>query len=67
MPEGGIACKIARIRVGMNQYELAGKIGLPVMVPSEIENGTRAAPPNVGENIDTALEEFAHSGGNAAI
>lgn len=51
----GLAIKIARLRSGMRQYELATKLGIPQGRLSEMESGRREIPPEILQQIDEIL------------
>ena len=48
---GGLELKIARLRAGLKQYELAAKVGIAPTQLSEIETGRRELPPELLEQI----------------
>lgn len=47
----GLGLKIARLRTGLKQYELAAKIGIASTQLCEIETGRREVPPDLLERI----------------
>ena len=53
----GLEIKIARIRVGLRQYELAARLGITQVRLSEIECGRRRLTPELSQHIMEALEE----------
>ena len=53
----GLELKIARIRVGLRQYELAARVGITQTKLSEIECGRRRLTPELSQHIMEALEE----------
>lgn len=56
----GREIKIARIRKGMNQKELAAQLGISRQQLSEIENGHRVPSQNQIDAIDNVLEFLNH-------
>ncbi len=42
----GLELKIARLRAGLKQYELAARVGIPPTQLCEIEMGRRELPPD---------------------
>ena len=53
----GLKVKIARIRAGIRQYELAARLGITQSKLSEIETGRREASPELIARILEAIEE----------
>ena len=51
----GLDLKIARLRAGIKQYELAAKVGISPTQLSEIELDRRQASPELLERIAEAL------------
>ena len=47
----GLELKIARLRAGLKQYELAAKVGIAPTQLSEIETWRRELPPELLEQI----------------
>ena len=47
----GLELKIARIRAGLKQYQLAAKLGIAPTQLCEIENGRREVSPELLERI----------------
>ncbi len=60
----GLELKIARLRVGLKQFELAAKVGIASTQLCEIETGRREASPELLERILTAISSVAevHTG-----
>ena len=52
----GLGLKIARLRAGLKQYELAAKVGIAPTQLCEIETGRREVPPDL---LDRILEVIA--------
>ncbi len=52
----GLQLKIARLRAGLKQYELAAKVGISPTQLCEIETGRREVPPDL---LDRILEVIA--------
>ncbi len=60
----GLELKIARLRVGMKQYELIAKLGIgPPRLPV-IESGRCSIPPELAEKIKRVLDEAQGIGAN---
>lgn len=53
----GLELKIARLRVGLKQYELAARIGISPVQLSEIEAGRRKISPDQLRRIVAAIEQ----------
>jgi transcriptional regulator with XRE-family HTH domain len=53
----GIEVKIARLRAGVKQYQLAGMLGIGVSQLSEMETGRRPVSPDMAERIKEVLDE----------
>lgn len=51
----GIDIKIARLKAGMRQYDLAAKVGIHPSHLSEIETGRRQPSPEVLERLVLVL------------
>ena len=47
----GLNLKIMRLKSGLRQYEVAGKVGIPANRLSEIESGRREPSPELLERI----------------
>jgi len=47
----GLELKIARLRAGLKQYELAAKVGIAPTQLCEIETGRRELPPELLDRI----------------
>ena len=47
----GLELKIARLRAGLKQYELAARVGIAPTQLCEIETGRREVPPELLERI----------------
>ena len=47
----GLELKIARLRAGLKQYELAAKVGIAPTQLCEIETGRRELPPDLLQRI----------------
>lgn len=47
----GLEVKIARLRAGLKQYELAAKVGIAPTQLCEIETGRRELPPDLLQRI----------------
>jgi transcriptional regulator with XRE-family HTH domain len=47
----GIDLKIARLKAGLRQYELAAQLGIPQSRLSEIESGRRYATPEIIQEL----------------
>jgi transcriptional regulator with XRE-family HTH domain len=47
----GMEIKIARLRSGYRQYDLAARLGIPPSRLSEIETGRRKVSPEIVERI----------------
>lgn len=60
----GLEVKIARLRVGMKQYELAAKLGIGPPRLSVIESGRCSIPPELAEEIKRVLDEVQSIGAN---
>jgi len=52
---GGLELKIARLRAGLKQYELAAKVGIAPTQLSEFETGRRELPPGLLDQILRAI------------
>lgn len=63
----GIDIKIARIRSGIRQYDLAAKIGIPPNRLCEMELGRRPIPPELVEKIEKVLDEAKATGTKAQL
>lgn len=53
----GIEIKVARIKAGLKQYELASRVGISAPRLSEIESGRRTADPALRTKILVGLSE----------
>ena len=53
----GLSIKIARLKVGLRQYDLAALLGIPPSRLSEFESGRRKLAPDIIEQILKILEE----------
>ena len=53
----GLELKIARLRAGMKQYELAARAGIGTTQLCEIERGRRHITPELAERIERVLNE----------
>ncbi len=53
----GLEIKIARLRAGLKQYDLAGRLGIRATALSEMEADRRPIPPEVAELIEKVLNE----------
>ena len=53
----GLELKIARLRAGIKQYELAARVGIGATQLSEIEQGRRPITPELREKIKKVLNE----------
>jgi transcriptional regulator with XRE-family HTH domain len=51
----GLELKIARLRAGLKQYELAAKVGIAPTQLCEIETGRREVPAELLERILTVI------------
>ena len=56
----GLEIKLARIRAGLRQYEVATSVGILPNRLSEIEAGRRRASPELVERIFEALQARKH-------
>lgn len=54
----GLELKIARIRAGLYQYEVAARVGIPQTTLCEIELGKATPTPGLVERITRAVEEL---------
>ena len=54
----GMEVKIARLRVGLKQYELAAEIGINATALSEMESGRRTISPEIARKIALVLEKY---------
>ena len=52
----GLALKIARLRAGVKQYELAAKVSIAPTQLSEIETGRQQPSPELRERILQAIK-----------
>lgn len=52
----GLRLRIARMRIGLKQYELAAKVGITSTVLSQIETGLKEPNPDLLQRIQAALE-----------
>ncbi len=59
----GLGLKIARLRAGLKQYELAAKIGIASTQLCEIETGRREASPDLLERILKVITSNKHAEG----
>lgn len=58
----GLELKIARLRSGLKQYELAAKVGIAPTQLCEIETGRRELPPKLLDRISRVISNIdAHS------
>jgi transcriptional regulator with XRE-family HTH domain len=55
----GLRIKIARLRVGLKQWELAQRIGMSGTELSRIESGAKTARPEILERLWAELEALA--------
>ena len=55
---GGLELKIARLKSGIKQYELASKLNITPSQLSEIESGRREASPELSQKIKTAIQSL---------
>jgi len=53
----GIDIKIARLKAGIRQYELAARLGIHPSHLSEIETGRRKPSPELDDRLNRILEE----------
>ena len=54
----GLELKIARIRAGLYQYQVAARVGIPQTTLCKIERGAEIATPDLTERILQAIEEL---------
>lgn len=52
----GMDLKVARIRAGIKQYELASYLGLPQTTVCDLENGRRSLSPEKVASITDAIQ-----------
>lgn len=55
----GVDIKIARIRAGLKQYQVAAQVGVPQTILSAFENGRRAISPDLFRRILQAVDKGA--------
>lgn len=67
LPVQGIDIRIARIRAGMKQYELAQRAGIREPELSMIENGRKQASPEKAARIVAALETAGSPAAQVAV
>lgn len=53
----GLDIKIARLKVGLRQYDLAARLGIPSSRLSEIESGRRKPAPEIIRQIFKILDK----------
>ncbi len=53
----GLDIKIARLKAGLHQYDLAARLGIAPSRLSEIESGRRKAAPEIVEQLFKILDE----------
>jgi transcriptional regulator with XRE-family HTH domain len=53
----GLEIKIARLKAGYRQYDLAARLGIPPSRLSEIESGRRKPTPYILRKIEEVLIE----------
>lgn len=53
----GLDIKIARLKVGMRQYDLAARLGISPSRLSEIESGRRKLAPKMVKRLFKILDE----------
>ena len=53
----GLEIKIARLKAGLKQYDLAARLGIRAPALSEMESDRRPIPPEVAARIRDALDE----------
>lgn len=53
----GLDIKIARLKAGMRQYDLAARLGIPPSRLSEIESGRRNPAPEIVQQLFKILDE----------
>ena len=53
----GLDIKIARLKAGLGQYDLAARLGIPPSRLSEIESGRRKPAPEIVEQLFKILDE----------
>jgi len=53
----GLDIKIARLKAGLRQYDLAARLGIPPSRLSEIESGRRKPAPEIMRQIHKILDE----------
>jgi len=53
----GLEVKIARLRAGFRQYDLAARLGIPQSRLSEIESGRRKPSPEIVGRLFKILHE----------
>ena len=58
----GLELKIARLKIGLHQYDVAAKLGIPASRLSEIESGRRQPSPELHERLLAILKEGNNSG-----
>ncbi len=56
-PVNGLDIKIARLKAGFRQYDLAARLGIPPSRLSEIESGRRELSPNLLKRLFEVLNE----------
>ena len=50
--EDGLDLKIARIKAGLRQYELADRLGIHQVYLCQMEQGRRPIPPEIAKRIE---------------
>jgi transcriptional regulator with XRE-family HTH domain len=58
MTASGLELKIARLKAGLKQYELAAKLGISTTQLCEIETARRQPSPELAEKIKRVLQEL---------
>jgi len=53
----GLDIKIARLKAGMRQYDLAARLAIPPSRLSEIESGRRQATPEIIQELFKILDK----------
>jgi len=59
----GVDIKIARIRAGLRQYEVAASVGIPPNRLSEIESGRRRPSPELLSRIIKVITDSGNQAG----